>query len=113
MTLRLSSAGESHGPALVAIVSGLPAGLLLDQQAIDADEIASRLLNALPAPLRKRVAPSAAGEAIVRGIERRRQLQRQHPPDPQIVLAVGIDRARRKIERPKGALADTQRQDTL
>jgi NAD(P)-dependent dehydrogenase (short-subunit alcohol dehydrogenase family) len=41
-------------------------------QAIDADEIASRLLNALPAPLRKRVAPSAAGEAIVRGIERRR-----------------------------------------
>jgi chorismate synthase len=37
MTLRLSSAGESHGPALVAIVSGLPAGLMLDQQAIDAD----------------------------------------------------------------------------
>ena len=26
MTLRLSSAGESHGPALVAILSGLPAG---------------------------------------------------------------------------------------
>jgi chorismate synthase len=37
MTLRLSSAGESHGPALVAIVSGLPAGLTLDQEAIDAD----------------------------------------------------------------------------
>ena len=37
MTLRLSSAGESHGPALVAIVSGLPAGLMLDQEAIDAD----------------------------------------------------------------------------
>jgi len=37
MTLRLSSAGESHGPALVAIVSGLPAGLILDQEAIDAD----------------------------------------------------------------------------
>jgi len=37
MTLRLSSAGESHGPALVAIVTGLPAGLMLDQQAIDAD----------------------------------------------------------------------------
>jgi chorismate synthase len=37
MTLHLSSAGESHGPALVAIVSGLPAGLTLDQQAIDAD----------------------------------------------------------------------------
>jgi chorismate synthase len=37
MTLLLSSAGESHGPALVAIVSGLPAGLMLDQEAIDAD----------------------------------------------------------------------------
>jgi chorismate synthase len=37
MTLRLSSAGESHGPALVAIVSGLPAGLILDRQAIDGD----------------------------------------------------------------------------
>jgi chorismate synthase len=37
MALHLSSAGESHGPALVAILSGLPAGLMLDQQAIDAD----------------------------------------------------------------------------
>jgi chorismate synthase len=37
MTLRLSSAGESHGPALVAILSGLPAGLELDRDAIDAD----------------------------------------------------------------------------
>ncbi len=37
MTLQLSSAGESHGPALVAILSGLPAGLELDRAAIDAD----------------------------------------------------------------------------
>jgi chorismate synthase len=37
MTLRLSSAGESHGPALVAIISGLPAGLELDRASIDAD----------------------------------------------------------------------------
>jgi chorismate synthase len=37
MTLRLSSAGESHGPALVAIVTGLPAGLALDRDAVDAD----------------------------------------------------------------------------
>jgi chorismate synthase len=37
MTLRLASAGESHGPALVAIMTGLPAGLVLDKQAIDAD----------------------------------------------------------------------------
>src|SRR5215468_2966383 len=37
MTLRLASAGESHGPALVAIVTGVPAGLVLDREAIDAD----------------------------------------------------------------------------
>ena len=37
MTLTLSTAGESHGPALVAIVGGLPAGLVLDREAIDAD----------------------------------------------------------------------------
>jgi chorismate synthase len=37
MPLELATAGESHGPALVAIVSGLPAGLVLDRTAIDAD----------------------------------------------------------------------------
>ncbi len=37
VTLDLASAGESHGPALVAILSGLPAGLTLDREAIDAD----------------------------------------------------------------------------
>jgi len=37
MNLELASAGESHGPALVAILSGLPAGLVLDKTAIDAD----------------------------------------------------------------------------
>src|SRR5215510_9868790 len=37
MSLRLATAGESHGPALVAIVTGLPAGLRLDKDAIDAD----------------------------------------------------------------------------
>ena len=37
MTLELATAGESHGPALVAIVSGLPAGLVLEKNAIDAD----------------------------------------------------------------------------
>jgi chorismate synthase len=37
VTLSLVTAGESHGPALVAIVSGLPAGLMLDRDAIDAD----------------------------------------------------------------------------
>jgi chorismate synthase len=37
MALKLTTAGESHGPALVAIVSGLPAGLMLDRKLIDAD----------------------------------------------------------------------------
>ena len=37
MTLELATAGESHGPALVAIVAGLPAGLVLEKDAIDAD----------------------------------------------------------------------------
>src|SRR5690348_10167807 len=37
MPLDLVTAGESHGPALVAILSGLPAGLALDKDAIDAD----------------------------------------------------------------------------
>ena len=37
MALRMVTAGESHGPALAAIVTGLPAGLLLDRDAIDTD----------------------------------------------------------------------------
>jgi chorismate synthase len=37
MALNLATAGESHGPALVAIVTGLPAGLVLDKAAIDSD----------------------------------------------------------------------------
>jgi len=37
VTLTLTTAGESHGPALVAILVGLPAGLVLDRDAIDTD----------------------------------------------------------------------------
>jgi len=37
MGLALTTGGESHGPALVAILTGLPAGLVLDRDAIDAD----------------------------------------------------------------------------
>src|SRR5436305_9393624 len=35
--LHLVTAGESHGPGLTCVVEGLPAGLALDQQAIDGD----------------------------------------------------------------------------
>jgi len=37
MALELVTAGESHGPALVAIVTGLSAGLVLDRDAVNAD----------------------------------------------------------------------------
>jgi chorismate synthase len=37
VSLHLATAGESHGPALVAILTGLPAGLRLDRAAIDDD----------------------------------------------------------------------------
>jgi chorismate synthase len=37
VTLQLVTAGESHGPALLAIVSGLPAGLVLDRDSINED----------------------------------------------------------------------------
>ncbi len=37
MTLRYLTAGESHGPGLVAIAEGFPAGLQIDFQAVDRD----------------------------------------------------------------------------
>jgi chorismate synthase len=37
VSLGLTTAGESHGPGLVALLTGLPAGLTLDREAIDAD----------------------------------------------------------------------------
>jgi chorismate synthase len=37
MPLRLTTAGESHGPGLTCIVEGLPAGLVLDRDALDRD----------------------------------------------------------------------------
>src|SRR4051794_17789414 len=35
--LELVTAGESHGPALVAILTGLPAGLAVDRDGVNAD----------------------------------------------------------------------------
>jgi chorismate synthase len=37
VSFRFTTAGESHGPGLVAIVEGLPAGLELDREALDRD----------------------------------------------------------------------------
>jgi chorismate synthase len=36
-TFRFTTAGESHGPGLVTIVEGMPAGLELDREALDRD----------------------------------------------------------------------------
>src|SRR5262245_30297932 len=44
MELRFTTAGESHGPGLVAIVEGLPAGLELEREALDR-EMARRQLG--------------------------------------------------------------------
>jgi chorismate synthase len=44
MVFRFTTAGESHGPGLVAIVEGLPAGLELDRERIDR-EMARRQLG--------------------------------------------------------------------
>src|SRR5687768_7247870 len=37
MALRMTTAGESHGPGLTTIVEGLPAGLELDRETLDRD----------------------------------------------------------------------------
>ena len=37
MALRMTTAGESHGPGLTCVVEGLPAGLELDREGLDAD----------------------------------------------------------------------------
>jgi chorismate synthase len=37
MALHLTTAGESHGPGLTCILEGLPAGLVLDQDALNRD----------------------------------------------------------------------------
>jgi NAD(P)-dependent dehydrogenase (short-subunit alcohol dehydrogenase family) len=41
------------------------------RQGLDQDPLVTEMIAALPRPLRKRLPPKAAGEAIVRGIERR------------------------------------------
>ena len=41
------------------------------RRALDADPLADRMLETLPKPLHKRLAPAVAGEAIVAGIEKR------------------------------------------
>src|SRR5579863_6141125 len=37
MALKMTTAGESHGPGLICVIEGLPAGLVLERDAIDRD----------------------------------------------------------------------------
>jgi len=59
MTLRFLTAGESHGPALLAILEGLPAGLPLTPEMIQKD-LARRQLGAGAGPRMKLEQDSAA-----------------------------------------------------
>src|SRR5881227_940575 len=43
MALRMTTAGESHGPGLTCILEGLPAGVALEREAIDRDLIRRQL----------------------------------------------------------------------
>ncbi len=43
MGLRLTTAGESHGPGLTCILEGLPAGLAIEREALDRDLIRRQL----------------------------------------------------------------------
>ena len=84
VTLALTTAGESHGPALVAIVTGLPAGLTLDR---DGDR-----RRPAPPPAGLRPQPAAAARAG-RGRGARRAPPRPHARD--------AARARRPQPRPR------------
>ena len=84
VTLELTTAGESHGPALVAILTGLPAGPRPRAGRIDAD--------LAPAPAGLRPQPSPAARAG-RGRGARRAPARANARD--------AARARRREPRPR------------
>ena len=74
MALRFTTAGESHGPGLTAVVEGLPAGLELRPEDIDRD-LARRQLGlgreeALVARARAEVAEGEHERPAVGGRER-------------------------------------------
>lgn len=59
-----------HGASASVAYFGFIATEMI-HQGLDADPVATSLYETAPKALRKRIPPSAAGEAIVRGIERR------------------------------------------
>src|ERR1044072_92883 len=94
MTLDLATAGESHGPALVAIVAGLPAGRVLRKEGVEAAlrrrPPRDRRPPPPPAGLRPLTAPADRG--------RRGRGARGPPPRPHARHAA---RPRRPQPRPQ------------
>src|SRR5436309_2796734 len=67
MALRFTTAGESHGPGLVTIVEGLPAGLELDRARLGPDDFAT--VDSSPV----RCLHAETSEAMVAEIDRLRK----------------------------------------
>ncbi|HET9102928.1 MAG TPA: short-chain dehydrogenase/reductase [Solirubrobacteraceae bacterium] len=67
-TLRVELAPHGAG-ASVAYFGFIDTAMV--HQAIDADDLAEQMKDALPPFLRKRLTPAQAGEAVARGVERR------------------------------------------
>ena len=93
MSLRYLTAGESHGPALVAIAEGFPAGLTVDFEAV----------NRRPRPPAEGLRPRRPAEdregrgAVPRRAARRRDARHAH-------RARGLEQGPRELEGPRLAL---------
>ena len=66
LRVELAPHGASAGVAYFGFVD-----TAMVHRAIDADPLSDQLIGSLPRPLRKRLTPAQAGEAVARGIERR------------------------------------------
>ena len=101
VTLTLTTAGESHGPALVAIVTGLPAGLRLDRDAIDAD-LHRRRQGYGRSPRQKLEEDEVEVLAGLRhGLHARNAARARHPQSRSRELGVGDEPvAARRASRP-------------
>src|SRR5439155_1212616 len=101
MSLRFMTAGESHGPGLVAVLEGLPAGLELTPEDLDRDlarrqlgiEVLSHVLSlgSVEAPRRDDLTPADfadVDESPVRCLD----------PEASAAMVAEIDSARRANE---------------
>ncbi len=82
-------------------------------RAIDADPLANGMFEALPKPLHKRLTPAVAGEAIVRGIERReaRIIQPRRWTVMSVLRGILNPLSDAQAERDEGVQANLRRAD--